>query len=176
MNYSNQIFFSFLANVFVWFAHFILVIYFQWMWKALFLTEHQIAWTNTPLIFVHCPAGLQQGAPVSFTIYVGTGNGSSLAREHCSPCKTGRTHCSLMHAGDKKQTNQGPEAWGSRLRTMITGDFSRWPTLFCAWSRLTGLCRGNGSAPAATYTGCSTVSCLTDISIQSDKILSWNVW
>lgn len=101
--------------------------------------KHQIAFTNTPLISVPCPMGLQLGAAVSFTIYVGTGNGSSMAREHCSPFKTGRAHCSLMHTGDLKQTNQGPEAWGCRLRRMITGDFSWCPTLFCTWSHLTVL-------------------------------------
>lgn len=54
--------------------------------------------------------------PVSSTIYVGTGNGSSMARECCDPFKTGRTHCSPMETGDKKQANEGAETWCSRPR------------------------------------------------------------
>lgn len=61
-----------------------------------FQTEHQITFTNTHHISVHCPTGLRLGAAVSYAIYVGTGNSSSMAWECCSPCKTGRTHCSPM--------------------------------------------------------------------------------
>ncbi|KAK5898344.1 hypothetical protein CgunFtcFv8_015768 [Champsocephalus gunnari] len=69
--------------------------------------ELQIALTNTPLISIRCLVELQLGAAVSFTICVGTGNGSSMAREHRSLFKTGRAHCSLMLTVDKKQNQRG---------------------------------------------------------------------
>ncbi|KAJ4925338.1 hypothetical protein JOQ06_018070 [Pogonophryne albipinna] len=72
--------------------------------------ELQIALTNTLLISIRCLVELQLGAAVSFTICVGTGNRSSMAREHHSLFKTGRAQCSLMLTGDEKQTNEGPEA------------------------------------------------------------------
>lgn len=105
----------FVVNVFIWSTHFIPVIYsilFHWMWKALLQTEHQVTLPNTHIISVPHPMGLQLGAAVSFNICVGTGNGSSTAYEHCSPFKTGRTHWSLMHTGDKK--TQQPGSWGMR--------------------------------------------------------------
>lgn len=151
----------FLVDVFI---TYILHISSLWMQKALFQTEHQIAITNTPLISVSCLMGLQLGAAVSFTIYVGTGSGSSEAPEHCSAFKTGRTHCSLMHAGDKKTNDRGSR--GTRQQAKEDDNrtfFSRCLTLFCARSRLTGLyalvcVEGKFLCQQPEYMGCLTVS------------------
>lgn len=134
-------------NVLIFVLH---SIYFPLDVERLFQTKHQITLTNRPLSSLPRPMGLQLGAVVSLNIYVGTVNGSSVARERCSPLQKQEEHIDLWCTLEtKKHASQGPEAWGSKLRRLIRGDISRCPALIYTWSRLTGLCKGNLSISGA---------------------------
>lgn len=80
---------------------------------------YQITLTSTRVISAPFLLELQSGAAVSFTIYIGTANSSSMSRVHCGPCKTGRTYCFQIDTGDRKQASDAAETSGSAQTKMM---------------------------------------------------------
>lgn len=110
MSYQNQILFISKCLHYMSSAHFIPVLYFilfQWMWKALFsYRASDCINQHTPYL---CP--LPNGAPAGCCCFLyhlcWHGERQLCGWEHCSPLKTGRACCSLMHTGDKKTNQRG---------------------------------------------------------------------